>query len=77
MDYNSLPTIDGTLSTAENDPDNAQAAAFLSQLSRKRRAAALVIPTADAQVRIRLRELGEPITPVSYTHLTLPTKRIV
>ena len=62
MDYNSLPTIDGTLSTAENDPDNAQAAAFLSQLSRKRRAAALVIPTADAQVRVRLRELGEPIT---------------
>jgi U4/U6 small nuclear ribonucleoprotein PRP4 len=62
MDYASLPTSQGNLNTPDTDPDNAQAAAFLSQLTRKRLASSLVIPTADAQVRVRLREIGEPIT---------------
>jgi len=43
------------------DPSE-QATAFLSQLSRKRRAAAIAVPTDDGRVRARLRELGEPIT---------------
>lgn len=39
-----------------------KASAILSQFSRKRRAAAIPVPTDDGRVRTRLRELGEPIT---------------
>ncbi|EED16100.1 pre-mRNA splicing factor, putative [Talaromyces stipitatus ATCC 10500] len=39
-----------------------RASALLSQFERKRRAAAIVVPTDDTRVRLRLRELGEPIT---------------
>ncbi|KUL84408.1 hypothetical protein ZTR_08780 [Talaromyces verruculosus] len=39
-----------------------RASALLSQFERKRRAAAIVVPTDDNRVRLRLRELGEPIT---------------
>lgn len=39
-----------------------RASAILSQFERKRRAAAIVVPTDDNRVRARLRELGEPIT---------------
>ncbi|KAB8226098.1 WD40-repeat-containing domain protein [Aspergillus novoparasiticus] len=39
-----------------------RASAILSQFERKRRAAAMVVPTDDSRVRARLRELGEPIT---------------
>ncbi|KAJ9627328.1 hypothetical protein H2203_003790 [Taxawa tesnikishii (nom. ined.)] len=39
-----------------------KASAILSQLDRKRKAAAIAVPTDDARVRARLRELGEPIT---------------
>jgi U4/U6 small nuclear ribonucleoprotein PRP4 len=39
-----------------------RASAILSQFERKRRAAAMVVPTDDTRVRARLRELGEPIT---------------
>ncbi len=39
-----------------------KASAILSQFSRKRRAAAIAVPTDDNRVRARLRELGEPIT---------------
>lgn len=39
-----------------------KASAILSEFDRKRRAAQLHVPTADAQVRLRLRQLGEPIT---------------
>ncbi len=39
-----------------------RASALLSQLDRKRRAAAIIVPTDDGRVRIRLRELGQPIT---------------
>jgi U4/U6 small nuclear ribonucleoprotein PRP4 len=45
---------------AQDLPD--QASVFLSQMSRKRRAAAIAVPTDDGRVRTRLRELGEPIT---------------
>ena len=34
----------------------------MSQFDRKRRAAQLAVPTDDGKVRLRLRELGEPIT---------------
>ena len=39
-----------------------RASAILSQFDRKRRAAAIAVPTDDGRVRVRLRELGEPIT---------------
>lgn len=39
-----------------------KASAILSQFSRKRRAAAIPVPTDDGRVRVRLRELGHPIT---------------
>ncbi|ETN37144.1 uncharacterized protein HMPREF1541_08134 [Cyphellophora europaea CBS 101466] len=39
-----------------------RASALLSQFDRKRRAAAIAVPTDDTKVRARLRELGEPIT---------------
>ena len=39
-----------------------KASAILSQFSRKRRAAAIAVPTDDGRVRARLRELGEPMT---------------
>ncbi|KAJ5157598.1 uncharacterized protein N7482_008698 [Penicillium canariense] len=39
-----------------------RASAITAQFERKRRAAAMVVPTDDNRVRLRLRELGEPIT---------------
>ncbi|KKZ65036.1 serine/threonine-protein kinase PRP4 [[Emmonsia] crescens] len=39
-----------------------KASAILSQFSRRRRAAAIAVPTEDGRVRARLRELGHPIT---------------
>ncbi|KAK2777952.1 hypothetical protein FQN53_001974 [Emmonsiellopsis sp. PD_33] len=39
-----------------------KASAILSQFSRRRRAAAIAVPTDDGRVRARLRELGHPIT---------------
>lgn len=39
-----------------------RASALQAQFDRKRRAAAMVVPTDDTRVRARLRELGEPIT---------------
>ncbi|CAG8977076.1 hypothetical protein HYALB_00005784 [Hymenoscyphus albidus] len=39
-----------------------KASAILSQFSRKRKAAAIAVPTDDGRVRSRLREMGEPIT---------------
>ncbi|KAB8356369.1 hypothetical protein FH972_023953 [Carpinus fangiana] len=39
-----------------------KANAILSQFDRKRRAAGLIVPTDDIQVRFRLRELKEPVT---------------
>ncbi|RPB24737.1 WD40 repeat-like protein [Terfezia boudieri ATCC MYA-4762] len=39
-----------------------KASAILSQFDRKKRAAAIAVPTDDGRVRAKLRELGEPIT---------------
>lgn len=39
-----------------------KASAILSQFDRKRRLAQLAVPTDDGKVRVRLRELGQPIT---------------
>ena len=39
-----------------------RASAILSQFQRKRKAAAMAVPTDDGRVRGRLREMGEPIT---------------
>ena len=48
-------------STAAGIPAE-KASAILSQFNRKRRAAAIPVPTDDGRVRARLRELGHPIT---------------
>lgn len=48
-------------STASGMPSE-KASEILSQFDRKRRAAALIVPTADRDVRLRLRSMGEPIT---------------
>ncbi|KAI4154558.1 MAG: hypothetical protein LQ340_001601 [Diploschistes diacapsis] len=39
-----------------------KASAILSQFERKRKAAALAVPTDDGRVRAKLREMGEPMT---------------
>ncbi|KAF8467782.1 WD40-repeat-containing domain protein [Kalaharituber pfeilii] len=39
-----------------------KASAILEQFDRKKRAAAIAVPTDDGRVRAKLRELGEPIT---------------
>lgn len=39
-----------------------KASAILSQFSRRRKAAAIAVPTDDGRVRARLREMEEPIT---------------
>jgi U4/U6 small nuclear ribonucleoprotein PRP4 len=39
-----------------------RASAILSQFDRKRKAAAIAVPTDDGRVRARLREMGEPVT---------------
>lgn len=39
-----------------------KASAIINQFQRKRRAAAIAVPTDDGRVRARLREMGEPIT---------------
>ncbi|KAJ5801453.1 uncharacterized protein N7518_003521 [Penicillium psychrosexuale] len=54
QDYD-MPSTPGGIPTE-------RASAILSQFERKRRAAAMVVPTDDTRVRARLRELGEPIT---------------
>ncbi|KAJ5366971.1 hypothetical protein N7541_000912 [Penicillium brevicompactum] len=53
---------DYDMPNAEAGIPSSRASAILSQFERKRRAAAMVVPTDDTKVRTRLRELGEPIT---------------
>ncbi|KAL8806593.1 MAG: hypothetical protein Q9182_001240 [Xanthomendoza sp. 2 TL-2023] len=59
LDFQSLPQVD--LQNVETNQDP-QSLAILSQLARKRRLAAVTVPTDDAKVRQFLRRLGEPIT---------------
>jgi len=41
---------------------NERAADILSQLERKKRAQQILVPTADRDIKLKLRSLGEPIT---------------
>jgi len=52
---------DYNIQTAAGEPSE-KASAVLAQFARKRFAATIAVPTDDKRVRIRLRELGEPIT---------------
>ncbi|KAI5849031.1 WD40-repeat-containing domain protein [Tricharina praecox] len=64
VDYANLP-IDRDYaipSTARAGIAPEKASAILSQMDRKKKAAAIVVPTDDGRVRVRLREMGEPIT---------------
>ncbi|ODH45211.1 hypothetical protein ACO22_00324 [Paracoccidioides brasiliensis] len=63
VDLNNIPLdrdYDMPSATAGIAPE--KASAILSQFSRRRRAAAIAVPTDDGRVRARLRELGQPIT---------------
>ncbi|KAF2753236.1 U4/U6 small nuclear ribonucleoprotein-like protein Prp4 [Pseudovirgaria hyperparasitica] len=46
----------------ETSMPSEKASAIMSQFERKRRAAAIAVPTDDTRVRARLRELKEPMT---------------
>ncbi|KAL8665280.1 MAG: hypothetical protein Q9202_002331 [Teloschistes flavicans] len=59
VDFQELPQVDLQNVATNQDP---QSLAILSQLNRKRRLAAVTVPTDDAKVRQALRKLGEPIT---------------
>lgn len=49
-------------STARAGVAPEKASAIISQMERKKKAAAIIVPTSDDRVRARLRELNEPIT---------------
>ncbi|KAL8712497.1 MAG: hypothetical protein Q9220_003345 [cf. Caloplaca sp. 1 TL-2023] len=59
LDMQELPQVDSQNVETNQDP---QSLAILSQLSRKRRLAAVTVPTDDTRVRQHLRRLGEPMT---------------
>jgi U4/U6 small nuclear ribonucleoprotein PRP4 len=52
----------GILPTSTIGATSEKASAILDQLERKKRLARLPVPTEDARVRAKLRELGHPIT---------------
>lgn len=54
-----VETLPFSQSTAESQE---RYSALLEQLELSRRARQIAVPTTDAMVRARLRELGEPIT---------------
>lgn len=64
VDLNNIPVDrDYTIpSTARAGVAPEKASAIISQMERKKKAAAIIVPTDDGRVRARLRELGEPIT---------------
>ncbi|KAL8860169.1 MAG: hypothetical protein Q9178_003433 [Gyalolechia marmorata] len=59
LDIHQLPSVDLQHVETNQDP---QSLAILSQLARKRRLAAVTVPTDDVKVRQFLRRLGEPMT---------------
>ncbi|KAH8149557.1 uncharacterized protein LAJ45_06186 [Morchella importuna] len=64
LDLNNVP-IDRDYnipSTARAGVAPEKASAIISQMERKKKAAAIIVPTDDGRVRARLRELQEPIT---------------
>ncbi|KAF2662869.1 WD40 repeat-like protein [Lophiostoma macrostomum CBS 122681] len=63
IDYASVPIDrDHLMPAAASGMPSEKASELLSQFDRKRRAAQLIVPTADRDVKARLRSLGEPIT---------------
>ena len=62
--YSQLPATDRdyVMPTVSSGVAPEKASAILSQFERKRRAAALAVPTDDARLRKKLREMGEPMT---------------
>ena len=62
--YSNFPAIDRDyeLPAASAGIAPEKASAILSQFERKRRAAAIAVPTDDGKVRAKLRDMGEPIT---------------
>lgn len=61
-DLNNVPMDTDYYMPATEGGSSEKASAVLAQFTRKRKAAAIAVPTDDVRVRARLREIGEPIT---------------
>ena len=59
IDFDDLVDQNQDYTSAEAHPETAR---ILSELDRKVSARRIAVPTNDLDVRIRLREIGEPIT---------------
>lgn len=59
IDFDDLVDQTQDYTSAEAHPETAR---ILSELDRKVSARRIAVPTKDLEVRIRLREMGEPIT---------------
>ncbi|GAM90870.1 hypothetical protein ANO11243_089160 [Dothideomycetidae sp. 11243] len=62
-DLSNVPTdTDYYLPATQTGGPSAKASAVLAEFSRKRKAAAIAVPTDDGHVRTRLRQMDEPMT---------------
>lgn len=59
---NPVPALDTDYYMPTEGGGNEKASAVLAQFTRKRNLAAVAVPTDDGKVRVKLREIGEPIT---------------
>lgn len=59
VDFDDLEAREIDVATSATHPETAQ---LLSELDRKKLARKIALPTNDAEIRARLRELAEPIT---------------
>lgn len=59
VDFDDLESHEIDLATSAQHPETAQ---LLNDLDRKKLARKIALPTNDGQVRLRLRELNEPVT---------------
>ena len=53
---------DGGYALGGGERARQEAQAILDELERKKKARTMAVPTDDARVKARLREIGEPIT---------------
>lgn len=62
-DLTNVPTdTDYTLPAAQTGGESTKASEVLAEMSRKRKAAAIAVPTDDGHVRTKLREMDQPMT---------------
>lgn len=61
-DMHNVPTALDDGNAASMGPDSQRASAYMAEVTRKKEAAAIAVPTDDGRVRARLRQMGEPMT---------------